>query len=264
MGIVAPVVLLVAAFLLAFRIPAFAQGQGRPVVVAGILAIVAFLLIVPAVYLPIDKLLPGVNTLDPLAKLFLTAAIFVLGDQLAKGLNEQRLVSLISGFRGRLVLLAACVLDILFFLVANGKDSSPMLAVDSGHPVVAVYNAITLAYVSYVSVLLAIGVRRSMGATMLTRRSSGNATVRIDSRGRLLMVVGFALVPVRLALTPLTILVPASFNAVQIVPLAAFALVAVGLFLIRIARRRETNETMPPTFADMVRRLPDDEPGTRN
>jgi len=248
------VVLLVAAILTALRVPAFTKGRGRPLVLSGLLVIVAFTMITPAVYGALDTIIPGENLPDPASKIILFVAVVLLGDQLAKGLDSPRLLRYISGLPGRIVFAGASALLLVLFVAADVQASSPQLEIAVDEPVVAWYTAVTLMYLSYLSVLLLVAVVRSIGHTQFGDGREQLRAARIDTRGRVLMAIGFALVPVRLVLTSLTFASPDTYQAAQFVPLGTLAFVTVGLAFIRVARRvaRRTNGVI--SFVEMLGR----------
>lgn len=252
MGIATAAVLVVAAIFTAFRVPASRRGHGQPIVLAGVLAIAAFLFSSPFAYYDVDKLLPGVNTLDPITKILLFAAIMVLGHQVASALDDQQLVHRITGGPGRIVFVVSCVALVVLFLLAHVTVRSPMLVASDGQPLVAAYTAVTLAYCSYLSVLLLVGVQRSIGRVIRGTTPAQVSAALLDTRGRLLMILGFGLVPFRLLITPVTFFAPSTYNAAQTLPLATFVLVVVGLALIRTAARRAREAAAPITFAGIV------------
>ena len=252
MTIVTAVVLVVAALLTAFRVPASAKGRGRPIVVCGVLTVLAFLLVVPPVYAALDRVIPGENAVDPLTKILLFGGMFILADQLAKGLGSPRLVRLVSGLPGRVALALAAVLVVTFFLLADVPVSSPQLAVANDDPFVALYTATSLVYFSYLCVLLVVAVARSFGPPPV---GASARELRADRLGRQLMMAGFVLVPVRLVLTPLTFLRPETYDAVQVLPVSTLALVVVGLWLVRLARRTADGEVRDVSFAGLLARV---------
>lgn len=252
MTIISAAVLLTAALFTAFRIPAVTRGRGRPILVAGILAIVAFLMVTPAVYGFLDRLIPGQNTLDPVTKITLFTAVVILGDQTAKGLDSPRLVKLISGVPGRIVFAFASLTLIVLFLIAGVEQSSPMLAAAIDQPAVAFYTAAAMAYFTYLSVLLFVGVARSIGRTDFGPSPQQLRGARTDKQGRVLLLIGFGLVPIRFLLSPVTFFYPSSYDLVQILPMLTFFSVVVGLAFIRVAARVARRSNGVLSFVNML------------
>lgn len=254
MTIISAAVLLVAALFTAFRVPAVTKGRGRPILLAGLLAIAAFLMVTPAVYGLLDRIVPGQNTIDPVTKIVLFTAVLILGDQTARGLDSPRLINLISGTPGRIVFAVASLTLIVLFVIAGVEPSSPMLAVAIDQPAVALYTATAMAYFTYLSVLLFVGVARSVGRTDFGPSPQQLRGARTDKQGRVLMLIGFGLVPVRFLLSPVTFFYPASYDLVQVLPLLTFFFVVVGLAFIRVAARVARRSNGVLSFVNMLER----------
>lgn len=127
-----------------------------------------------------------------------------------------------------------------------------MLAVAIDQPAVAFYTATAMAYFTYLSVLLFVGVARSIGRTDFGPSPQQLRGARTDKQGRILLLIGFGLVPIRFLLSPVTFFYPSSYDLVQILPMLTFFSVVVGLAFIRVAARVARRSNGVLSFVNML------------
>ena len=231
------VVIFVCGALLLLRVPAAVRQRGRGLLLAGFLAVGSFVLVSPDVYAGLDAMLPGVNSLDPVAKALLSLAFLLLGDQVVSNGQHPVLSELLGGRTGRWVLVCSLLLELCFFTAAKTSRSSPGLEADVSSPLVALYSGTLMAYLSWVAILVLAGLALDDRDYRRARRTGvTHARPPMDVVALGLLVTGFGLVPVRLILVLPTCLWPDSYGFAQALSACALAAVALGLFSFWISR----------------------------
>ncbi|POH74571.1 hypothetical protein [Arthrobacter glacialis] len=210
-----------------WRSPSLFGGRNRGLSWAFALATVSVALSLPAIYLPVDALLGGINLANVLLRLSIFGVFFLLTSRVAAAYNSPLARALIRGPLG-VAVLAVCSLGIcVAYFLADVDGSSTGLVAFTSQPEIAAYMWFGVAYTTYASACVVVATAKAA----FSRRPA------IDRTAAFSMLVGFALV---CATVPLRLPLWKNWPAVDIMTFAAILFVAVGLVLVWISfgRRR--------------------------
>ncbi len=211
----------------AWRVPALLHGRNRSLFWAFFLVTICVALSIPAVYLPFDGLLGGVNFANVLLRLSLFAAFFLLAAKIAAAYGSPAARTLIRGPVG-LGVLAACSGGILAaYFLSDLSGSSPGLSGFFDQTSVVAYMWIGRLYIAYAAACLVLPT----GRAAFSRRPP------LDRAAALLMCLGFTCVCITLVVQLSTwhqaaVMGTLSFGSVLFV--------AAGLALVWVSYRRNT------------------------
>lgn len=177
--------------LAALRVPAALKGQNRATLATFLLISVVLALAIPAVYLPVDEVLGGVNAANLISRLTLNVAFILVGLRVADALACKPVRDVITGAWGRRVFLGTSLAMIVMFWVADVPVSSMGLNSYADQSWVELYRLASRLYPAFIAMLL---VPWTFKAAL---DSSALPVLRVAST---LFATGFALVSVLPAL----------------------------------------------------------------
>ncbi|WP_157875191.1 hypothetical protein [Arthrobacter sp. PAMC 25486] len=174
---------------------------------------------IPAIYLPVDALLGGINLANVILRLSLFAAFFLLAAKVAAAYNSPLARKLVRGPVG-IAVLAFCSLGIcISFFVSQKASSSTGLSELEHEPALAAYMWFGMAYMAYAAACVVIPTARAV----CSRRPV------LDRASALLMCIGFVLV---LATVPLQLAPNTNYAVLKLVSFSAILCIAAGLSLV--------------------------------
>lgn len=167
-----------------WRLPALFRGRNRGVFWAFFLISMCVALSIPAIYLPVDGLLGGVNFANVLLRLSLFAVFFLLAAKIAAAYNSTLARTLIRGPVG-LAILAACTAGIgVTYVLSEVDGSSAGLSGFFDQPSVVAYMWIGKIYLAYAAACVVVP----------TGRAAFSPRPALDRGAALSMCLGFACV----------------------------------------------------------------------
>ncbi|WP_026551414.1 hypothetical protein, partial [Arthrobacter sp. H20] len=183
--LIAVIMLAVCLTLAALRIPAALKGQNQATLLAFFLMSVVVALAIPAVYLPVDQALGGVNAANLVSRLTLNALFVVVGLRVADALSSRSVRDVITGPWGQRVFVATSLTIAAAFWAANVPVSSMGLNAYDDQFWVEMYRLASRMYPAFIALLLVPACYR------VARAEIGLPLLRIASA---LFAAGFALV----------------------------------------------------------------------
>lgn len=214
------------------RLPSLLKGQNVPLWIAHALTVFCLLLAVAPIYIAIDKPLGGTNITNLISHLAFNMVFLAGCRQVAQSVERPDLVHRISRGAGLLVLLAASLLTVVFFVLADTPVTSMGLNLYRGDAWVVAYKAASFVYPAYCSAIL---------VPMLFSEARNPGTPRIHRWAKSLMTVGFLLVIPVPAIHLAEFASVAARTWVDIFLYTAILLVSVGPFLAFVARKRHSH-----------------------
>ena len=209
------------------RLPDAIRGRGRAVFIALVLLVFAVGLSLPQFYLPIDRLLGGVNIANLLIRLSLYAIFVVLGIRIAAAFRSARTRWLIVGPIGLSVLAVVALSTVALFILSDLPESSTGLVAYGDQETVRLYAEAGRLYPGYVAACLVLPALKGLAD------STGRPAHRAASA---LLAVGFGAV---LVFAVVRLAVGSHLGAWEIgLPFGAILLVTSGLTIIWASRRR--------------------------
>lgn len=209
------------------RLPDAIRGRGRAVFAALALLVVAVGLSLPQIYLPVDRLLGGVNMANLIIRLALYAVLVLLGLRIAAAFRSPRTRWLIVGPIGAGVLAVVVLTTVVLFAISDLPESSTGLFAYGDQETVRLYAEAGRLYPGYVAACLVLPALKGL----------------VDPAGRpahrsasALLAVGFGTVVV-FAVVRLVAGVHLGVWEIAL-PFGAILLVTTGLTIIWAARRR--------------------------
>ncbi|PYI64308.1 hypothetical protein CVV68_22320 [Arthrobacter livingstonensis] len=137
-----------------WRLPALFRGRNRGVFWAFFLISMCVALSIPAIYLPVDVLLGGVNFANVVLRLGLFTAVFLLAAKIAAAYNAPKARAFIRGPLGLAVLIACSAGILITYLLSDLSGSSPGLAGFGDQPSVIAYTVIGRLYAGFAAACL--------------------------------------------------------------------------------------------------------------
>lgn len=231
--LVASLIAVTLAALALTRVPSAIRGRNPRICASAGAIVVAFALITPGIYGPLDRLLPIPNLLDLVAKLLLFTGLLLAGTQVARAWNTPTTQRLISGLPGTAVFVGLLLVDVVIFAIVHTTTQGVDLTGDFSRPLARLYSTVATAYPAYIAALLVPHVRKGLAST----QGSTRATSRF-------LLAGFTLALVRFAVALITLALPGAYSFGQVVSGIAAIFVALGLataFFARAGRLRATH-----------------------
>lgn len=206
------------------------RRSGR-VALMGLLLTLSYVLLVPAIYMWVERFSPLSNGTDVVGKCLALVAVALLGEHLSYTYNATSALRWHIGTRGAIAIgIAAFGLFVTTFL-ADAPDPSPQLAAYADQTPVEINTWIMLAYVAYIATPLIIPIAKDARRNPLVIGQWGSALIAIGFT--LSVVRAFAYFPLELPLGP------GAFLWFMMVSYASTACVALGLWAFAISRRRK-------------------------
>lgn len=140
----------VSVFFALLRLPGAVRGENREMFFALILLAAAMGLSIPAIYLPVDSVLGGVNVANLLIRYCIFAVLLILGMKGAAAFNAPRAQRLIAGPVGLAVVGVASAAVAVLFVLSDLPESSTALAAYWDQDTVNAYGDISRLYQAYV------------------------------------------------------------------------------------------------------------------
>ncbi len=140
----------ISAFFAALRIPGAVRGENRAMFFALLLLSAAMGLSIPAVYLPVDSLLGGVNVANLIIRFSIFGVLLILGMKGAAAFSASRAKRMISGPVGLAVVGAVSVAVTVLFVISDLPESSTALAAYWDQDTVNAYGDTSRLYQMYV------------------------------------------------------------------------------------------------------------------
>ena len=224
-------VLIIGAGLTLTRLPGLSQSRNQAIFLSGLCASIAFGLMIPAIYTSIDHFLSRTNFTDLFAKLALLLAVNILVNELGKSLHNERAKRLTAGTSGKIVLVLTFCLEMALFAFTNTPTPSPGLGEYINDPTVFAYNAVTVIYIGFLSVLITGPLIKDARKTTLTLR-------RLSSG---LLAGGFILAAIRAVLLLVGFGHHGAYSSGQSISAISALLIIVGLAAAWIALRKHGN-----------------------
>lgn len=212
-------VLVISAGFTLTRLPGMATSRNQAVFACGVCMCTGLALMIPPIYETVDSTFARTNFTDLFAKLALFLAVSILGTETAKALQSRQAYKAIGGFQGRLVLVAAYILEMALFAFTDTPQPSPGLEADKTDPLVIAYTAVAVLYVAYVSFTLI--------APLYNHYRNGHHGLNRSASA--LLLIGFVLVVIRAVLIFVGITYPQIYSIAQGISLSATLLVVAGL-----------------------------------
>lgn len=144
------IALAVSAFFALLRLPGAIRGENRGMFFALILLAAVMGLSIPAIYLPVDSLLGGVNVANLVIRYSLFIIVLILGVKGAAAFHAQRAQWLISGPVGLVVAGVASAVVLVLFILSDLPESSTALAAYWDQGTVRAYGDTSRMYQAYV------------------------------------------------------------------------------------------------------------------
>lgn len=144
------IALAVSAFFALLRLPAAIRGGNRGMFFALILLAVTMGLSIPAIYLPVDAVLGGVNVANLAIRYSVFAFLLILGMKAAVAFNATRAQRLISGPVGLAVVGTVSAAVTVLFVLSDLPESSAALAAYWDQDTVNAYGDTSRLYQIYV------------------------------------------------------------------------------------------------------------------
>ncbi|MHA7271107.1 hypothetical protein [Arthrobacter sp. HLT1-20] len=210
-----------------WRFPSLLRGRNRGLSWAFLLATVAVALSLPAIYMPVDALLGGINLANVLLRMSIFGVFFLLTSRVAAAYNSPLAKTLVRGPVGVAILVACSLGTWVTYFLADTDGSSTGLVALGEQPALAAYMWFGVAYTTYASACVVVATAKAA----FSRRPA------LDRAAAFSMLVGFSLV---CATVPLRIPMWENWHAVDIMTFGAILFVAVGLVLVWVSfgRRR--------------------------
>ena len=222
------VVLIIGAGLTLTRLPGLSQSRNQAIFLSGLCASIAFGLMIPAIYTNVDHLLSRTNFTDLFAKLALLLAVNILVNELGKSLHNKRAMRLTAGTSGKIILVLTFALEMALFALTNTPTPSPGLGEYINDPTVFTYNAITVIYIGFLSVLITGSLIKDARKASLTLRRLSSA----------LLAGGFILAALRAVLLLVGFGIHGSYSIGQSISAVSALLIIAGLAAAWIALRK--------------------------
>lgn len=140
----------VSVFFALLRVPGAVRGENRGMFFALILLAAAMGLSIPAIYLPVDSVLGGVNVANLIIRYCIFAVLLILGLKTAAAFSAPRTQRLIAGPVGLAVLGIASAAVAVLFILSDLPESSTALAAYWDQDTVNAYGDISRLYQVYV------------------------------------------------------------------------------------------------------------------
>lgn len=208
-----------------WRIPAMLQRRNRGLFWIFLMASLAVGLSIPAIYLPVDALLGGINVANMALRLSLFAVFFLLAAKVASAYNSPLARALVRGPVGIVVLVACSAgIWISFFLSKKGASSTGLTGLED-EPALSAYMWFGMAYMAYAAACVVVP----------TAKAAFSKRPALDRVSALLMCIGFMLV---LATVPLQLLPNTNYAVLQVISFSAILFVAAGLALVWLSFMR--------------------------
>lgn len=209
----------------AIRFRPMLKGRNRSLFWIFAMASLCVGLSIPAIYMPVDAALGGINLANVALRLSLFAVFFLLAAKVAAAYNSRLAWAMVRGPVG-VAILVFCTLGIWvsFFISAKGPSSTGLSALPD-EPALTVYAGFGMAYMAYAAACVVVPTARATFAQRLL----------LDRASALLMCIGFILV---LATVPMQLLPDTNFTVLQGVSFSAILFVAAGLALVWISYLR--------------------------
>ncbi|MDN3481370.1 hypothetical protein QMA10_05465 [Arthrobacter sp. APC 3897] len=141
---------IVSVFFALLRLPGAVRGQNRGMFFALILLAASMGLSIPAIYLPVDSILGGVNVANLFIRYCLFAVLLILGVKTAAAFGAPRTHRMIAGPAGLAVLGTASAAVAVLFILSDLPESSTALAAYWDQDTVTAYGDISRLYQVYV------------------------------------------------------------------------------------------------------------------
>lgn len=203
----------------AWRIPAMLQRRNRSLFWIFAMASLAVGLSIPAIYLPVDALLGGINVANVALRLSLFAVFFLLAAKVAAAYKSPLARALVRGPAGTAVLVG-CSLGIwISFLLSQKGPSSTGLSELGHEPALTAYMWFGMAYMAYAAACLVAP----------TAKAAFSRRPVLDRVSALLMCVGFILV---VTTVPIQLFPNTNYAVLGAISFSAILFVAAGLALI--------------------------------
>lgn len=202
-----------------WRVPSLLKGRNRGLSWAFILATVSVALSLPAIYLPVDALLGGINLANLVLRLSLLGVFFLLTSRVAAAYNSPLARTLISGPLGVAVLAISALGLCVNYVLADLDGSSTGLVAFTNQSAVTAYSWFGAAYTTYAAACVVVA----------TAKATFSRRPVVDRAAAFFLLAGFSLV---CATVPLRIPRWANWQAVDIMNFTAILLVALGLVLV--------------------------------
>ncbi|MHA7305423.1 hypothetical protein ACX80E_09290 [Arthrobacter sp. TMN-49] len=202
-----------------WRLPTMVKGRNRGLSWAFALITVSVALSIPAIYMPVDTLLGGVNLANAILRVSLFGVFFLLTSRVAAAYSSPLSRALIRGPVGIAVLVLSSLGIWITFLLSDLQGSSTGLAGFFDQPSVDTYMWIGVAYLAYASACVVVPTAK---AAFSHRPPMDRVAASFLSSGFLLVCIS---APLQLAAwheTPLK----------KIVSFTAVLSVAVGMVLV--------------------------------
>lgn len=222
------VIVLVSAVLTLTRIPGLSQCLNQSIFLSGLCAVVAFGLMLPAVYEFVDSLFLRTNFTDLFAKLALLLAINILVSEVARALRNPRVLRLTAGITGKTILVLTFAFALFLFAFTDTPEPSPGLGAYIDDPLVLAYNTVIVAYIGYLAALL-------VGPLVRDARTPPQKLRQVASA---LLAAGFSLAIVRAALMVTGLAIDGLYDFGQVLSGITALLVISGLVAAWIALRK--------------------------
>lgn len=223
-----PVALLVLCLVLAaLRVPAALKGQNRATLATFLLISVVLALAIPAIYLPVDDALGGINAANLISRLTLNVVFILVGLRVADALACRPVREIITGACGRRVFIGTSLAIIATFWVADVPVSSMGLNAYADQPWVELYRLASRTYPAFIAILL---------VPWTYKAAMNRAALPVLRAASALFATGFALVSIVPALLLADIWVNVQL-AVDVTVYTALALVAVAPTITWVSKR---------------------------
>ena len=208
-----------------WRFTSLIKGPNPGLSWAFALTTVSVALSLPAIYMPVDALMGGINLANVLLRLSIFGVFFLLTSRVAAAYNSPLARTLIRGPVG-VVVLTVCSLGIwVTYFLADVDGSSTGLVAYGGQPALAAYMWFGVAYTTYAAACVVVA----------TAKAAFSQRPAIDRAAAFSMLIGFSLV---CATVPLRIPRWENWQAVDIMTFAAILFVALGLVLVWLSFSR--------------------------
>ncbi|GGH99397.1 hypothetical protein GCM10007170_34140 [Arthrobacter liuii] len=210
------------------------RGKASSIALSGIFLTLAYVLLLPPVYIPVDSVMPVTNTTDLISKYFALIAVAFLGGHLSVAYASPFARRWTVGAPGA-VMLGVVATGLLGTLLAtNAPRPSPQLLDYAAQPSVRLNTWLVLAYVAYI-VFPLIGP---------AYRDARKNPLRVGRLASGLIAGGFALSLARAFTYPIELGATGDVTYLfMIVSYISTAFVVIGLALFAYARRSRKTET---------------------
>ncbi|MDN5812348.1 MAG: hypothetical protein L0J68_08335 [Micrococcaceae bacterium] len=228
MEILFSAVVVIGAGLTLTRLPRLTHSRNQAIFLSGTAACLAFALMIPAVYEPLDGLFLRTNFMDIFAKLALLLAVNILVTEIARTLRNTRVQRLAAGLSGKTILVLTFALELVLFAFTDTPQPSPGLGLYIGDPLVLAYNTVIVVYIAYLGALLIGPLLRDARTPPQSYRQASSA----------LLAFGFVLAIVRAVIMLATFAFPGLYEPGQIISGFSALFVIAGLGSAWIALRK--------------------------